>query len=360
MEKVHGAAARFSFRRKGSDKKNEHGEHNLSSSFDCDKISYLSQSEAYELQTELQDEYSYSLDQLTELAGLSSAAAIVKSYPRESLTKSKGTILVVCGPGFNGAVGLVCARYLRIFDYRPTIFYPKRPAKMALYAALAEQCERQHIPFLSYMPSEAHLITSAYNLIVDALLGCGFRGPTPEPDMQAVLQTMIRSTVPIASIDVPSGWAVDCEDFDHPSPPHPPLPHPATSTTDDQDSPVGGSSTPVASSTASSTAFLLEPDVLISLTAPKRCSRAFRGRAHYLANRYVPLELLRKYDLGVPQHLNTDLCVELSLIQPPTTAATHNSPSSSSNSSSTVCCPASASAGMIWHTSRDKEDVKEG
>jgi len=24
-------------------------------------------------------------------------------------------VLVVCGPGFNGAVGLVCARYLRIF-----------------------------------------------------------------------------------------------------------------------------------------------------------------------------------------------------------------------------------------------------
>jgi len=39
----------------------------------------------------------------------------LQSYPRESLTKSKGTVLVVCGPGFNGAVGLVCARYLRIF-----------------------------------------------------------------------------------------------------------------------------------------------------------------------------------------------------------------------------------------------------
>lgn len=89
--------------------------------------------------------------------------------------------------------------------YRPTIFHPRRASKSTFYGELAEQCELQHIPFLSYMPSEAHLITSAYNVIVDALFGCGFRGPTPEPDMAAVIQTMIKSGVPVASIDVPSG-----------------------------------------------------------------------------------------------------------------------------------------------------------
>jgi len=63
------------------------------------------------------------------------------------------------------------------------------------------------------MPSEAHLITSAYNIIVDALFGCGFRGPTPQPDMAAVIQTMIKSSVPIASIDVPSGQYPQCAVF---------------------------------------------------------------------------------------------------------------------------------------------------
>jgi len=97
------------------------------------------------------------------------------------------------------------ARRRRRQDYRPTIFFPRRASKSTFYGGLAEQCELQHIPFLSYMPSEAHLITSAYNVIVDALFGCGFRGSTPEPDMAAVIQTMIKSGVPIASIDVPSG-----------------------------------------------------------------------------------------------------------------------------------------------------------
>jgi len=40
---------------------------------------YCSQSEAVELQKELQHEYGYSLAQLTEVAGLGSAAAIVKA-----------------------------------------------------------------------------------------------------------------------------------------------------------------------------------------------------------------------------------------------------------------------------------------
>jgi len=43
---------------------------------------------------------------------------------------------------------------------------------------------------------------------------------------------------------------------------------------------------------------MLNPDVLISLTAPKRCSRGFRGRCHYVVQRFVPPELLRKYMLG--------------------------------------------------------------
>jgi hypothetical protein len=32
----------------------------------------------------------------------------------------------------------------------------------------------------------------------------------------------------------------------------------------------------------------LRPDMLVSLTAPKKCARHFRGRFHYLGGRFVP------------------------------------------------------------------------
>lgn len=87
-------------------------------------------------------------------------------------------MLVVCGPAQNGAIGLVCARHLRIFvgiflpssssspstrgpqrclsatqDYEPTIFYPKRSPD-PLYRDFTTQCEKMDIPFLSYLPTE--------------------------------------------------------------------------------------------------------------------------------------------------------------------------------------------------------------
>lgn len=60
-------------------------------------VKYLGQQEAINVDMELFNEYLFSVDQLMELAGLSCATAIAKSYSATSLQNK--TVLVCCGPG---------------------------------------------------------------------------------------------------------------------------------------------------------------------------------------------------------------------------------------------------------------------
>ncbi|MGH0178977.1 UNVERIFIED_CONTAM: hypothetical protein FKN15_000286 [Acipenser sinensis] len=222
--------------------------------------------EAEHIDEELFTEYRFSVDQLMELAGLSCAVAIAKGYPAASFPRESPTVLVLCGPGNNGGDGLVCARHLKLLGYEPTIVYPKRPNK-PLFENLTTQCEKMGIPFLPELPTEPQLIDQAYNLVIDAIFGFSFKGAVREP-FGTILSTLKRATVPIASIDIPSGWDVEAG------------------------SPDG-----------------LQPDMLISLTAPKKAALLFRGRYHYLGGRFVPAALERKYQLNLPSYPGTE-CVQ--------------------------------------------------
>ena len=73
-----------------------------------------SQNEAIKIDEELFSEYGFSVDQLMELAGLSVATAIAKSY-RTVNGDNRPTVLICCGPGNNGGDGLVAARHLKLF-----------------------------------------------------------------------------------------------------------------------------------------------------------------------------------------------------------------------------------------------------
>ena len=49
----------------------------------------------------------------------------------------------------------------------------------------------------------------------------------------------------------------------------------------------------------------LQPDMLISLTAPKKSAVHFRGRYHYLGGRFVPPALEKRYGLNLPPYPST-------------------------------------------------------
>ncbi|KAG7248591.1 hypothetical protein CRUP_003316 [Coryphaenoides rupestris] len=94
---------------------------------------------------------------------------------------------------------------------------------------------------------EAKLIDQAYNLVVDAIFGFSFTGAVREP-FGAILEGN------------PDG---------------------------------------------------LQPDMLISLTAPKKSAALFRGRYHYLGGRFVPPALESAHRLNLPPYPGTDCVLQL-------------------------------------------------
>ncbi|XP_058432520.1 yjeF N-terminal domain-containing protein 3 isoform X5 [Marmota monax] len=192
--------------------------------------SFLSTAEAAALERELLEDYRFGRQQLVELCGHASAVAVTKVFPLPALSRKQRTVLVVCGPEQNGAVGLVCARHLRVF---------------------------------------VQLINDAYGLVVDAVLGPGVEPSEVGGPCTRALATLKLLSIPLVSLDIPSGW----------------------------DAETGGDAEDG-----------LRPDVLVSLAAPKRCAGRFSGRHHFVAGRFVPDDVRRKFALRLPGYTGTD-CV---------------------------------------------------
>jgi NAD(P)H-hydrate epimerase len=136
-----------------------------------------------------------------------------------------------------------------MFGYDPTIYMPK-PGSKDIYKRLKTQCENMQIRVLPPDGNTSEDLKSALStsdVVLDAIFGFSFQGPVRAPFGDA-LTAIAQSTKPIVSVDVPSGWEVD-----------------------------GG---------RAEGAPALEPDVLVSLTAPKEGVRAFKGR-HFLGGRFV-------------------------------------------------------------------------
>ncbi len=170
---------------------------------------------------------------------------------------------------FAGVISLIVL--LIIYQgYRPTIFYPKRTDKR-IYHDLVTQCEKMNIPFLVCLPNENKLIDKNYSLVVDAVFGFSFSGAIRAP-FGDILDRLRQIKSPICSIDVPSGWSSD----------------------------------PSADNSA-----CIQPETLISLTAPKLCAKNFRGKFHYLGGRFIPQAVEEKYQLDLVKYPGTQPVVLL-------------------------------------------------
>ena len=174
---------------------------------------------------------------------------------------------MIAGGGNNGGDGLVCARHLKLFGYDPLIVYPKRTDK-DLYKNLVNQCERMGIQVMDCIPSEGQ-----FQLIIDAIFGFGFSGEIREP-FGKILKAIkgLEQTIPIISIDIPSGWDVE-------------------------KGPINGES--------------IQPECVISLTAPKNCMKHFQGKYHFLGGRFVPKALQEKYQIVLPDYPSSEQIVQI-------------------------------------------------
>ncbi|KAL9948677.1 hypothetical protein D7B24_000635 [Verticillium nonalfalfae] len=216
------------------------------------------------LDKDLMSAGAFSLDQLMELAGLSVSQAVYKVHP-----PSKGrNILVACGPGNNGGDGLVAARHLHHYGYKPSIYYPKR-SKNELYQRLAKQLEDLEVSFVDDF-SEA-LQTADH--IIDAIFGFSFSGEVREP-FPAVIRALEETILPVTAVDAPSSWDIE----------------------------EGPPKTGLGSS--------FNPTVLVSLTAPKPLVKYFRGR-HFVGGRFVSDTVAKKYNLSLPEYQGIDQIVEV-------------------------------------------------
>ena len=197
---------------------------------------------------------------------------------------------------------------------------------------------------------QVQLINDAYNLVIDAMLGPESDWANIKEPYSGILVTLKQVKIPIASVDVPSGRCSCTRSIsgwrhmmNEPSGSCPGALAPRLEVRGTQgdtfysllsvslsypdyttcwfweDRKWSQSSFPPTSLFVPSLSGWdieepsqdgINPDVLISLTAPKKCAMNFTGK-HFLAGRFLPYDIQKKYELNLPDYPGTDCLIEL-------------------------------------------------
>ncbi len=141
------------------------------------------------------------------------AAVAVAAFARQQFPRAR-RVTVLCGRGNNGGDGMMAARLLAADGLDVTTLLLGEPGKLT-GDALAAWGEL----LASASPGKVHVVENAEelgrlddalaaDLIVDAVLGTGFRPPMKGLAL-AALEWAKGSKAPVLAVDLPSGWPAD-------------------------------------------------------------------------------------------------------------------------------------------------------
>lgn len=142
---------------------------------------------------------------LMENAGKNATAIIVERVRRRFSGHDVG-VVIFCGGGNNGGDGFVIARHLHNAGYPVEIILAAAPARLSPDAEVNYWiANKMSLPIRPYSYEYAQEAVQKNQVLVDALVGTGFKGSLrpPLPEIIAIINAR-RDACRIA-IDIPSG-----------------------------------------------------------------------------------------------------------------------------------------------------------
>lgn len=148
--------------------------------------------------------YGLTNELLMEAAGLQAARECQQNFYPEL---TRGLVTFFCGPGHNGADGLVMARHLHSMGFRNLLVVLVAPGKKRA-ELLKTQLKRAELHGLRIIDglkeTKKFEQSKASTLVIDALFGIGFKNKI-EGEFQKFVDRINSLKVPVVSLDCPSG-----------------------------------------------------------------------------------------------------------------------------------------------------------
>jgi NAD(P)H-hydrate epimerase len=143
---------------------------------------------------------------LMENAGRNAAQVIIENLDRPGRPR----VVVFCGGGNNGGDGYVIARHMANAGFPVQVVYVKPPTELHGDAAVQQRiAERMGIDMRPWDADFARAVVDRSGVLVDALLGTGFKGAVRAPLDEVIELFNDADHAMRVAVDLPSG--LDCD-----------------------------------------------------------------------------------------------------------------------------------------------------